>query len=288
MINRNEYYLFNENEIRNLINEGIKISKLLNKYKEDLSNNMQYINDEIKIRIKNSKYLDIQTLDLLKYIIYDRNNINDLFSKIYDTCQKVINNYIRFYQELNMKYNDVLKMIKNDNYITRKPPPSEILNINWPSKIILDTKDLYEVNNYDYNKYKNINDIEDDNKYMIKEINELRKILYNIFDELKKDNKLMEIDGYMNPLKQYIFNIPESGKWDLYSLKKIFFVLKYEYRNNNKILMLKIYYKKNDGNILLLDEFEPRNDKYYIYDAILEPIYINLTLKKFRIKKNNL
>ena len=279
-----DYSLDQTHRIELLLSKCNNTINKLNKFKLKCNETSEKVKNELSTKLSNVHYLDNDTENLLKLSWIDRDNLKTQFNNMIDSCINLIDVLIRFYQDLKNENNNVVNKIKRDFVLTKKPPPDNALPI-WPSITSKSNKYMYDNNENILPEYINEYNLLDNKRYAYKEYHEIKKILINTFDNFKEIPNTIEIDGYITPLKQYIFKIPKERKWTHNKYKKILYILSnFHKRDVGNITVLQIYLKTNINNFVLIDEFEQKNGKYYVYDAILEPIYENGLMNKFRIK----
>jgi hypothetical protein len=278
-----DYSLEQTKRIELLLSKCNNTINKLNQFKIKCAETSEKVKSEFANKLSNVHYLDDETRNLFKLSWIDRDNLKNQCINMIDGCINLFDVLIRFYQDIKLENNNVINKIKKDFVLTKKPPPENALPI-WPSVVSKSNKNLYFDDNIlpDYIDEYNILD---NKRYAYKEYNEIKKILINTFDNFKEIPGTFETDGYISPIKQYIFKIPKERKWLHNKYGKILYKLSNFHKQDiGNVVILQIYLKTNDDNFIIIDEFEQRNGKYYVYDAILEPIYENGLMNKFRIK----
>jgi hypothetical protein len=285
MDDNKNYSLEQTKNIELLIKKCQGTIDIINKFKKDCLDSSERVKSLYNNKILNVQYLDNDTEKLLKLGWLDRDNMKNQCITIVDKCVNLFYVFIRFYQNLKLENNQIINKIKKDFILTKKPPPDNAMPV-WPSMISKSNKNVYlEKDEYIFPEYIDEYNILDNKKYAYKEYHEIKKILVNTFDNFKEIPNTYELDGYITPQKQYLFNIPKERRWLHNRYKKIMYRLMPVYKQNvGNIIVLQIFLKTETDNYILIDEFEPKNGKYYVYDSILEPIYLNGVMNKFRIK----
>lgn len=289
MLNRmddtDNYKLNQIDRINSMIAKARQILGTLNNFLINVKESSENVKNNVVERIKKINFSDNDTQNLLKETWADRDNMLRECKRVINSTIHIIEIFIKFYGDLQKENKDVLGKIRQDFVLTKKPPPHDAIPI-WPLAVSHDNKRIYEDRDENlYEEFKNEFDMKENRDKAEREYHEINKILVKTFDNFKNVRGSFERDGYISTNKQYIFKVPLNRKWTNPEFDKIIYTLEaINKKNYGQSLSIIVYFKTPQGNYTVIDTIEPKNNLYYVYDSILEPIFERGILTKFRVK----